>query len=100
MQNASTKEAPWAEMAAVALGLERRYGFGRLKRGMIAMLAAWLGFFLIINMSVRTLNQVMVPVLDMPLGFFLAMQGTAIIFLSALILLVKKSRDVSTPPAG
>jgi putative solute:sodium symporter small subunit len=42
-------------------------------------------------MSVRALNKVTVPLLDMPLGVFLAAQGTAVIFLAALILLVKAS---------
>ena len=62
-------------------------------RGMLAMLAVWLGYFIVVSMSVRSLNKVMVPLLDMPLGVFLAAQGTAVIFLAALILLVKASGD-------
>jgi putative solute:sodium symporter small subunit len=45
----------------------------------------------VVSMSVRALNKVTVPLLDMPLGVFLAAQGTAVIFLAALILLVKTS---------
>ena len=82
-------------MAAPTLGLERHFGLRRLKRGMLAMLAAWLGYFVVISMSVRALNKVTVPLLDMPLGVFLVAQGTAVIFLAALILLVKASGRAS-----
>jgi len=91
MQNASSTPAIWTDFAAAALDLEQRFGLRRLKRGMIAMLAAWLGYFVIISMWVRSLNKVTVPLLDMPLGIFLVAQGTAVIFLVALILLVRKA---------
>ena len=83
--------AIWTDWAELSLGLDRHFGLSRLKRGMLAMLAAWLGYFIVISMSVRALNKVTVPVLDMPLGVFLAAQGTAVIFLAALVLLVKTS---------
>ena len=78
----------WATMA---VRLDQRLG-AKLKRAMIAMLAAWLGYFVLISMSVRTLNKMTVPLLNMQLGLFLVAQGTAIIFLAALILLVPRFR--------
>ena len=92
MQNASNSTARWADMVALTASLERHFGVSRLKRGMLVMLTAWLGYFIVINMSVRTLNKMMVPWLDVPLGVFLAAQGTAIIFFVTLILLVKTSK--------
>jgi hypothetical protein len=89
MQNASHATPIWTDMAALTLRLEQHFGVSRLKRGMLAMLAAWLGYFVIISMSVRALNRVMVPWLEMPLGILLVVQGTAVIFLAALILLAK-----------
>jgi len=97
MQNASDPLAPWMPhwmswdvvAAPMMLQLERHFGIRRLKRGMLAMLAGWLGYFVIISMSLRTLNKVMVPMLDVPLGVFLAVQGAAIVFLAALIVLVR-----------
>jgi putative solute:sodium symporter small subunit len=80
------------DLAETALGLEQHFGLSRIKRGMLAMLAGWLGYFVVVSMSVRALNKVTVPLLDMPLGVFLAAQGTAVIFLAALVLLVKASR--------
>jgi len=93
MQNASFHPAIWADLAAAALDLEQRLGLRRLKRGMLTMLAAWLAYFVIINMWVRTLNKVIVPVFDMPLGVFLVAQGTAVIFVAAVVMLVRKARD-------
>ena len=78
------------DLAATVLALERRYGVGGLRRGILTMLAGWIGYFLLINMFVRTLNKVVVPVLDLPLGFFLAMQGAVVIFVIALYFLVKQ----------
>ncbi len=95
MQNAFHPTAIWTDLAALTPALERHFGLRRLKRGMLAMLAAWLGYFIVISMSVRTLNKVTVPLLDMPLGVFLAAQGTAVVFLAALILLVKTSGNAS-----
>jgi|GEM_PF-2525896 len=91
MQNAVHPTPIWADLAEMTHSLERHFGLSRLKRGMLAMLAGWLGYFVVVSMSVRALNKVTVPLLDMPLGVFLAAQGTAVIFLAALILLVKAS---------
>jgi len=77
------------DLAETVLALERRYGVGGLRRGILAMLAGWIGYFLLINMFVRSLNKVVVPVLDIPLGFFLAMQGAVVVFVIALYVLVK-----------
>jgi putative solute:sodium symporter small subunit len=93
MQNASFHPAIWADLAAAALDFEQRLGLRRLKRGMLAMLAAWLAYFVVINMWVRTLNKVIVPFFDMPLGVFLVAQGTAVIFVAAVVMLVRKARD-------
>jgi putative solute:sodium symporter small subunit len=95
MQNALHPAAIWTDLAEQSLGLAPHVGLSRLKRGMLAMLAAWLGYFIIISMSVRALNKVTVPLLDVPLGVFLAAQGTAVIFLATLVLLVKTSGAAS-----
>lgn len=91
MQNASRRVTPWAVVAVPILQLERQFGVSRLKRRMLAMLAAWLGYFAIVSMSIGTLNTVTVPWLNLQLGLFLVAQGALVIFLAALILLVKTS---------
>jgi uncharacterized membrane protein len=91
MQNASNSMALLAIMTAPMLQLEQHFGVRRLKRGMFAMLAAWLGYFAVISMWARALNKVTVPLLDVPLGVFLVVQGTAVIFIAALVLLARIS---------
>jgi uncharacterized membrane protein len=96
MQNASRALAQWAFLTAPMLHLEQYFGIRRLKRGILTMLTGWLGYFAIISMSSRTLNKVAVPLLDMPLGNFLVAQGTAVIFIVALILLVRTAGTLGT----
>jgi hypothetical protein len=78
-----------AILATPMLQLERHFGIRRLKRGMLTMLAAWIGYFIIISMWSRALNKVIVPLIDMPLGIFLVMQGTVLIFFASLLLLLR-----------
>src|SRR5258708_23576093 len=92
MQNAVHPTPIWADLAEMTHSLERRFGLSRLKRGMLAMLAGWLGYFFVVSMSVRALNKGAVPFLHMPPGGFLAAPGTAVIFLPPLLLLRKTSR--------
>ena len=89
MQNASTSAALWAVITEPMLRLERQFGIRPLRRVILAMLAAWFGYFVVISMWARALNKVTVPFLDVPLGIFLAGQGTAVIFCAALALMVK-----------
>lgn len=93
MQNASRSLPASATYAAIVaapmLYLEQYFGLRRLKRGMLTMLAAWIGYFVVISIWARALNKVMVPVLDMPLGIFLVAQGTVIIFFASLIMLLR-----------
>ena len=93
MQNASRSIAASAAYTAIVaapmLLLERHFGIRRLKRGMLTMLAAWIGYFVVISLWARVLNKVMVPVLDLPLGIFLVAQGTVIVFLASLVMLLR-----------
>jgi putative solute:sodium symporter small subunit len=77
------------DLSEAAHAFERRYGVGGLKRGMLALLTGWVVYFVVINMFVRSLNKVIVPIVDMPLGHFLAMQGAVVIFVVALVFLTK-----------
>lgn len=93
MQNASRSLAasslPAAVPAAPMLQLERHFGIRRLKRAMLTMFAVWIGYFIVISMWSHKLNKVVVPVLDMPLGVLLVINGTAITFCAALIMLLR-----------
>jgi putative solute:sodium symporter small subunit len=77
------------ELTRVLLGYEQRLARGELRKTMLTALGAWIAYFLVIYMFVRSLNKIVIPVLDMPLGFCLAIQGTAIMFGLALYALSK-----------
>ena len=94
MQNASRSIAASAAYATVVAApmvlLERHFGLRRAQAGgMLTMLAAWIGYFVVISLWSRALNKVMVPLLDMPLGIFLVAQGTVIVFFASLVMLLR-----------
>jgi putative solute:sodium symporter small subunit len=84
------KEWPKAVVAKALLSDEHRVAWGELKTIMLTTLGAWVAYFLVINTFVRSLNKIVIPVLDMPLGFCLAIQGTIVVFVVALYTLSKR----------
>ena len=58
--------------------------WARAKKLLLALLGVWLIYFLLINWFVHSLNKIAVPVIEIPLGTYLAIQGAAIVFAVAL----------------
>jgi putative solute:sodium symporter small subunit len=56
----------------------------RTTRLMFVYLGIWFFFGYIIHMFVNTLNQWTVPILKFPLGFYMAAQGSLIVFVVML----------------
>ena len=56
----------------------------RYKKPLLVMLGLWMTYFLLVNWFVHKLNKIAIPVLDIPLGTYLAVQGAAIVFAVAL----------------
>jgi putative solute:sodium symporter small subunit len=56
----------------------------QLKRLLLVMLGLWMTYFLVVHTFVHSLNKIAVPVLGIPLGYYLAAQGAAIVFAIAL----------------
>ena len=52
----------------------------RLKTTLLVLLGLWMAYFLLVNWFVHSLNKIAIPVLDIPLGTYLAVQGAAIVF--------------------
>jgi putative solute:sodium symporter small subunit len=63
--------------------------WARLKRLLLVMLAVWMTYFLLVNAFVHSLNKIAVPLLGIPLGVYLAVQGAAIVFAIALFRFAK-----------
>jgi putative solute:sodium symporter small subunit len=56
----------------------------RTRRLMLVVLGLWFVFAVVVPAFVAPLNRVIIPFLDLPLGFFLASQGTLIVFVVIL----------------
>jgi putative solute:sodium symporter small subunit len=72
---------------ASAMAAQRQHVFAALKRTMMVMLPIWLAYFFAISLFARNLNAVTVPFVDMPLGTYLVIQGSAVVFTITLYLL-------------
>jgi putative solute:sodium symporter small subunit len=82
----------WQQVAlAKVLPGNEQLAWGEFKKIVLTALGAWIAYFLVVNMFVRVLNKIIIPVVEIPLGFYLAIQGTAIVFGVALYVLTKRA---------
>jgi putative solute:sodium symporter small subunit len=61
---------------------------------MFAHLAVWFFFGYIIHMFVRQLNTITVPYLGFPLGFYMAAQGSLIVFVVMLFVFARQQDKI------
>jgi putative solute:sodium symporter small subunit len=60
---------------------------------MLVMFGLWLTFFFVIHTFVRSLNKIVVPVLDLPLGMYMPVQAAIIVFLVSLFWFARATRS-------
>jgi putative solute:sodium symporter small subunit len=72
------------ELSQFLIEVQNSSTFARAKKLLLVMLGLWLTYFLLVNWFVHKLNRIAVPVLEIPLGTYLAVQGAAIVFAVAL----------------
>jgi putative solute:sodium symporter small subunit len=78
-----------------AVAAQRQQVFAALKRTMIIMLPIWLAYFFAVSLFARNLNAVTVPVVELPLGTSLVIQGSALVFTITLYLLTRAFAAIS-----
>jgi putative solute:sodium symporter small subunit len=59
-------------------------------RLMLTHLGIWFFFGYIIHMFVVPLNKIVIPILDFPLGFYMAAQGSLIVFVVMLFMFARQ----------
>jgi putative solute:sodium symporter small subunit len=59
-------------------------------RLMLTHLAVWFFFGYVVHMFVAPLNKIIIPVLGFPLGFYMAAQGSLIVFVVMLFMFAKQ----------
>ena len=79
-----TKDWHETELAKATLNAWQGFRVTRLKNLILTLLGVWIVYFAAVNMFARTLNKIDVPLLGLPLGVFLVMQGAMIVFLVTL----------------
>lgn len=63
-------------------------------RLMLIYLVIWFLFGYVVHMFVNTLNQYEVPFLHFPLGFYMAAQGSLIVFVVMLFTFAKQQDNI------
>ena len=56
--------------------------------------AIWFFFGYIVHMFVNELNKITIPVLGFPLGFYMAAQGSLIVFVVMLFMFAKQQDNI------
>jgi uncharacterized membrane protein len=74
---------------ATARVIRSQPGLAALPRTMAVLLSAWLVYFFAIHLFVRQLNAVTVPYVEAPLGAYLVVLGSALVFAAAVFLLTR-----------
>jgi putative solute:sodium symporter small subunit len=59
-------------------------------RLMLIHLGTWFFFGYIIHMFVKPLNKIVIPILGFPLGFYMAAQGSLIVFVVMLFMFARQ----------
>ena len=66
----------------------------RTTRLMFIHLGIWLFFGYVIHMFVAPLNKIIIPVLGFPLGFYMAAQGSLIVFVVMLFVFARQQNAI------
>ena len=57
-------------------------------------LVVWFFFGYIVHMFVNLLNKIIIPVLNFPLGFYMAAQGSLIVFVVMLFVFARQQDNI------
>ena len=81
-------EYPWTTKSDLKKQLQRY----RLKNLLLITLAGWVSYFIGINFAILKLNKIIVPIINLPLGFYMAVQGSIVMFVILLFWFAKYQR--------
>jgi putative solute:sodium symporter small subunit len=61
---------------------------------MLTHLFVWFIFGYVVHMFVKPLNTIIIPVLQFPLGFYMAAQGSLIVFVTMLFVFARQQDKI------
>ena len=68
--------------------------WSRTRNLMLAHLFVWFIFGYVVHMFVKPLNQIVIPFLNFPLGFYMAAQGSLIVFVVMLFVFARQQDNI------
>ncbi|MBM3533789.1 MAG: DUF4212 domain-containing protein [Alphaproteobacteria bacterium] len=68
--------------------------WSKTTRLMFTHLGVWIFFGYVIHMFVVPLNKIVIPILDFPLGFYMAAQGSLIVFVVMLFVFARQQDEI------
>ncbi|OCK61668.1 DUF4212 domain-containing protein [Bradyrhizobium sp. LMTR 3] len=68
--------------------------WAKTSRLMFTHLGVWFFFGFVIHMFVKPLNAIIIPVLGFPLGFYMAAQGSLIVFVVMLYMFARQQDKI------
>ena len=68
--------------------------WAKTSRLMWTHLGVWFFFGYVIHMFVVPLNKIVIPILGFPLGFYMAAQGSLIVFVVMLFVFAKQQNNI------
>ncbi len=68
--------------------------WSKTTRLMLMHLGVWFFFGYVIHMFVNQLNAIKIPILGFPLGFYMAAQGSLIVFVVMLFMFAKQQDKI------
>ena len=66
----------------------------RTTKLMFTHLGIWFFFGYVIHMFVKPLNNIVIPILGFPLGFYMAAQGSLIVFVTMLFVFARHQNRI------
>ena len=79
------------------MAVNDRVGYwNKTRRLMFIMLGLWAFFGYIIHMFVVPLNKIVIPILGFPLGFYMAAQGSLIVFVVMLFMFARQQHKIDS----
>jgi len=64
----------------------------RSKNVVLGLLSVWIGLFFLTSTYMKPLNKMLVPGLDLPLGFYMPMQAAVVVFAIMLFQFARATR--------
>jgi putative solute:sodium symporter small subunit len=61
---------------------------------MLTHLGIWVLFGYVVHMFVKPLNNIIIPILNFPLGFYMAAQGSLIVFVVMLFVFARQQDNI------